>query len=65
MDLLIRDGLIIDETGNSGFYGAVGVEGKRVHILRGNLSGVQARRVIDAKRLITCTLAGRRHRSVL
>jgi len=54
LDLLIRDGLIIDGTGNPGFYGAVGVEGEQVHILRGDLSGVQAGRVIDAKGLIVC-----------
>src|SRR5262244_4355509 len=54
LDLLIRDGLIIDGTGNPGFYGAVGVGGEQVHILRGDLSGVQAGRVIDAKGLIIC-----------
>jgi N-acyl-D-amino-acid deacylase len=54
LDLLIRDGLIIDGTGNPGFYGAVAVEGEQVRILRGDLSGVQAERVIDAKGLIIC-----------
>jgi N-acyl-D-amino-acid deacylase len=54
LDILIRDGLIIDGTGNPGFYGAVGVEGERVHILRGDLADVQAQRVIDAKGLIVC-----------
>jgi N-acyl-D-amino-acid deacylase len=54
LDLLIRDGLIIDGTGNPGFYGAVGVEGEQVRILRGDLSGVQAARVIDATGLIVC-----------
>src|SRR5262244_3356946 len=54
LDLLIRDGLIIDGTGNPGFYGAVGVGGEQVHILRGDLSGVQAERIIDAKGLIVC-----------
>lgn len=54
LDLLIRDGLIIDGTGNPGFYSAVGVEGERIRILRGDLSGVQAGRVIDAKGLIVC-----------
>ena len=39
LDLLIRDGLIIDGTGNPGFYGAVGVEDERVAILRGDMAG--------------------------
>ena len=34
--------LVIDGTGNAGFYGAVGVEGERVRILRGDVSGVEA-----------------------
>ena len=54
LDLLMRDGLIIDGTGNPGFYGAVGVEGEQVRILRGDLSGVDAARVIDAKGKIVC-----------
>src|SRR3989475_7175804 len=54
LDLLIHDGLIIDGTGNPGFYGAVGIEGEQVRILRGDLSCVQAGRVIDAKGLIVC-----------
>jgi N-acyl-D-amino-acid deacylase len=54
LDLLIRDGLIIDGTGNPGFYGAVGVENERVRIFRGELAGVDASRVIDAKGRIVC-----------
>ena len=48
LDLLIRNGLIIDGTGNPGFYGAVGVEGDEIRIFRGDLSGVEAARTIDA-----------------
>ena len=48
LDLLIRNGLIIDGTGNPGFYGAVGVEGDEIRIFRGDLSGVVATRTIDA-----------------
>ena len=48
LDLLIRNGLIIDGTGNPGFYGAVGVEGDEIRILRGDLSGIEATRTIDA-----------------
>jgi len=54
LDLLIRGGLIIDGTGNPGFYGAVGVEGDRVRILRGDVSALQAARVLDATGRIVC-----------
>ena len=54
LDLLVRDGMIIDGTGNPGFYGAVGVEGERVRILRGDLTDIEAARVIDAKGYIVC-----------
>src|SRR5918996_6646248 len=54
LDVLVRDGMIIDGTGNPGFYGAVGVEGERVRILRGDLAGIEAARVIDAKGHIVC-----------
>ena len=48
LSLLIRDGMIVDGTGNPGFYGAVGVEGDRVHILRGNVDDVEASRILNA-----------------
>src|SRR5215210_823430 len=51
-ELLIKNGLIIDGTGNPGFYGAVGVEGETVRILRGDVSGVEAGRVVDASGLV-------------
>jgi N-acyl-D-amino-acid deacylase len=54
LDLLIQGGLVIDGTGNPGFSGAVGVEGERVVVLRGDLAGVAARRVIDATGRIVC-----------
>ncbi|MBI4310677.1 MAG: D-aminoacylase [Chloroflexi bacterium] len=54
LDLLVRNGLIIDGTGSPGFYGAVGVEGDEVSILRGSLDGVQAARVIDAAGHVVC-----------
>ncbi len=54
LDLLIIGGLIIDGSGNPGFHGAVGVEGERVHVLRGDLGGVGASRVIDARGRIVC-----------
>src|SRR5215216_1433225 len=51
-DLLITNGLIVDGTGNPGYYGAVGVEGETVRILRGEVSGVEAARTIDASGLV-------------
>ena len=54
LDLLIRDGMIIDGTGNPGFFGAVGVEEEQVRILHGDLADIRAGRVIDAKGHIVC-----------
>ncbi|PKB79975.1 MAG: hypothetical protein BZY88_10305 [SAR202 cluster bacterium Io17-Chloro-G9] len=48
IDLLIANGLIVDGTGNPGFYGAVAVTGDAVDILRGDVSHLQAGRTIDA-----------------
>jgi N-acyl-D-amino-acid deacylase len=54
LDLLIKNGLIIDGTGNPGYYGAVGVEGDVVRIFRGGLASVEAARVIDATDHVVC-----------
>jgi N-acyl-D-amino-acid deacylase len=54
MDLLITGGLVIDGRGNPGFYGTVGVEGDRVRVLRGDVSGVDAARVLDASGKVVC-----------
>ena len=48
MDLLIEGGLIIDGTGNPGFYGTVGVEGDSLAVFRGDLEGIEASRTLDA-----------------
>jgi N-acyl-D-amino-acid deacylase len=53
-DMLIKNGMIVDGTGNVGFYGAVGIEGETVRILRGDVSGVEAGRVIDATDHVVC-----------
>ena len=54
IDLLISGARIIDGTGSDSFYGAVAVEGDRVRVLRGDVSAVQAARVIDATGSIVC-----------
>src|SRR5262250_1106977 len=54
LDLLIRGGLIIDGSGNPGFYGAVAVEDERVRILRGDTAGIEAGRVIVATGRVVC-----------
>jgi N-acyl-D-amino-acid deacylase len=53
-DLLITGGQIIDGTGNVGFYGAVGIDGETVRILRGDVSTLEAARVIDATDHVVC-----------
>lgn len=54
LDLLIANGLIVDGTGSAGYYGAVGVEGETVRLLRGDVAAVQAARTIDATGLVVC-----------
>lgn len=49
LDLLIRNGLIIDGTGNPGFYATVGVQGDEVRVFPGDASRLEASRVIDAR----------------
>src|SRR5262249_51374863 len=54
LDMLIRGGLIIDGSGNPGFYGAVAVEDEGVRIRRGDPAGIEARRIIDATNRVVC-----------
>ena len=54
LDILIRDGLIIDGTGNPGYYGSVGVDGDTVKVFRGSVEDVEATRTIDATGLTVC-----------
>ena len=54
LDLLIRGGLVIDGTGNPGFYAAIAVENERVRVLRGDTSGIEAHRAIDATGRVVC-----------
>ena len=50
-DLLIRNGSIVDGTGNPWFAGDVGVRGDRIFAV-GRLSGATAKREIDARGLV-------------
>jgi N-acyl-D-aspartate/D-glutamate deacylase len=50
-DLIIRNGLIVDGTGNPSFHGDVAVRDGRVAAI-GHLSGKSARRTIDAAGLV-------------
>ena len=54
LDLLIKGGLIIDGGGSPGYYGAIGVEGDRVTIIRGGVADVPAERVLDATDRVVC-----------
>ena len=54
MDLLIKGGMIIDGTGSPGFFAAVGVDRDTVFIIRGDVSAIEASRVIDATGKIVC-----------
>ena len=54
LDLLIANGLVIDGTGSPGFFAAVLVEGDRVAIQRGDVSGLEATRTIDATGYVVC-----------
>ncbi len=54
LDILIRNGLIIDGTGNPGYYGSVGVDGDSIQMFRGSIQDVEASRTIDATGLTIC-----------
>ncbi len=48
LDLLIKNGMIVDGTGSPGFYGAIGVKDNAVSVLRGDVSEVASKKIIDA-----------------
>ncbi len=54
LDLLITNGRIIDGTGAASYPGAVGVEGDEVRIVAGDLSAVEAGRIMDAAGMAIC-----------
>ena len=54
LDILIVNGLVIDGTASPGFYAAVGVRGDAVSIHRGDVSGLEAARTVDAAGKVVC-----------
>ncbi len=54
LDLLIKNGFIVDGTGNLGFYASVGVTDNTVKIIRGDVSSISATETLDASGLIVC-----------
>ncbi len=54
VDILIRNGRVIDGTGQTWFRASVGVTGDTVSVMRGDTSTVDAARVIDAGERVIC-----------
>ncbi len=54
LDILIVNGQVVDGTGSPGFYAAVGVQGDSVSVHRGDVSGLEAVRFIDATGYVVC-----------
>jgi N-acyl-D-amino-acid deacylase len=54
LDLLIQNGLIIDGTGNPGYYGSIGVQDGEVRVFRGAVRDAEAARAIDATGMVVC-----------
>ena len=48
LHLLITGGQVLDGTGSPRYYAAVGIDAETVHILRGDVAGVEAPQTIDA-----------------
>ena len=53
-DLIIENGLVIDGSGSPGFHASVVVDGDTLAIHRGDVSGIEASRTIDAAGLVVC-----------
>ena len=53
-DVLIRNGRIIDGTGQTWFRGSIGVSGDSLTVIRGDTSSLEDGRVIDASDYVVC-----------
>jgi N-acyl-D-amino-acid deacylase len=53
-DVLIAGGQVIDGSGNVGFSAAVGIDGETLHVLRGDVSHLEAAHRIDARGKVVC-----------
>jgi N-acyl-D-amino-acid deacylase len=54
LDLLIKNGLVLDGSGAPGIYATVAVEGDSLRILRGDVSDLSAKRIIEATGKVIC-----------
>ena len=54
LDLAIHNGMVVDGTGSPGFHASVLVKDNRIAIHRGDHSGLEAARAIDAQGKVVC-----------
>ena len=54
VDLLIKNGMVLDGTGSPGYRAAVGVQDDQITLFRGDVSEVRAAKVLDAEGKIVC-----------
>ena len=54
VDLIIKNGFIIDGTGSPGYYGHVLVEDESIAIIRGILPEIESSRTVDASGHVVC-----------
>ena len=54
LDLLIKNGMVLDGTGSPGYRAAVGVQDDQITLFRGDVSEVRAAKVLDAEGKIVC-----------
>ena len=54
LDMVIKNGKVIDGSGSPGFFAAVLVDGDRITLHRGDASELDARRTIDATGHVVC-----------